>query len=141
MCRNTKPHFKRVQSLSLRKKFAKYNWPLVDLLRCCQSVTNFFKMRSLIVIFCIVYLQHSLALSAKKYKRIMIEGGTWNSMQIRSHSDSEARGLVIVFDRKGISAEFQPAKVGRNCFSFSCNKIFKYAETASFGRSTLCRQI
>ena len=78
----------------IAEKFAKCNWPS-DLLLCCQSITNLFKMRALTLVFCVIFIHVSVALQGKKYKRIMIDGGTWNSMQIRSHSDSEARGLVI----------------------------------------------
>ena len=64
----------------------------------CQSITKVFKMRAPTILFFIISVHHSMALllSAKKYKRIMIDGGTWNSMQIRAHSDSEARGVFEI---------------------------------------------
>ena len=60
-------------------------------------------------LFCIIFIQHSMSLSSssKKYKRTMIEGGTWNSMQIRTHSDKEARGLVYSVHRVDIVLEIE----------------------------------
>ena len=78
----------------IAEKFAKGNWPLATLL-CCQSKKRVFKMKALTTLLCIIILHHSIALLGKNYKRIMIDGSTWNSMQIGSHSDSESRGLVI----------------------------------------------
>ena len=78
----------------IAEKFAKENWPLAPLL-CFQSKERVPKMKALTTLLCIIILHHSIALLGKKYKRIVIDESTWNSMQIGSHSDSEARGLVI----------------------------------------------
>ena len=95
MCRNTKNVAVRESVIPvIAEKFAKGNWPLATLL-CCQSKKRVFKMKALTTLLCIIILHHSIALLGKKYKRIMIDGSTWNSMQIGSHSDSESRGLVI----------------------------------------------
>ena len=86
------PSFQR-----LRTEFAKCNWPSV-LWLFCQSITNVHEMKALSALLCIIFMHYSLALVGKKYKRIMIDSSTWSSMQLRSHSDSEAKGYVFRFE-------------------------------------------
>ena len=51
-------------------------------------------MKELSFFVVLFIIHHSIATSMTKYKRITIDASTWNPMEIRSHSDNAARGLV-----------------------------------------------